>query len=278
MTHTRSRRIALFAGLLAVSLLATPSRSARADAKDEAARQVARDSFEEGLKLMDAHDWPSARKAFLRAFEANNHPQIAGKLGEVELKLGMYSEAKEHLTFALNEPNQSVAPERRQKLESLIAEADARLAPKSASPAPPPAQKEPKRPPAGAADAEQGPPGLLLAAEGGLALVLAGVGTGLWIAGDNQLDEAATTRTELVSGGNGGDSACYGSASSACAELSDQVANSETLRNAALGSFIAAGVSAIAVPLTLVLWPADTDPVTVGVVVTSSSVAVTGAF
>ncbi len=268
MKHARFSLVALLASLT----LTVPSRSAHADPSVEETRKIARDSFEEGLKLMDQHQWAEARRAFLRAFRANNHPQIAGKLGEAEIELGMFADAKEHLSFALNEPYQVVSPERRKKLEELIALAEKRLAPK---PAP---QAEPTPPPQpngeGAPSRDEGAPLPLLLVEGGVALALAGAGVGLWLAGDGKLADADRTRSE-----NGlGQSGCAGSATPACSDLADQVSEANTLHNAALASFIAASAAGVAVPLTVVLWPEDTDPVTVGLVVSSKRVAVSGQF
>ena len=269
MKHARFSLVALLATLA----LTAPSPNAHADPKDEQTRQIARDSFEEGLKLMDQHQWADARRAFLRAFAANNHPQIAGKLGETEMELGMYAEAKEHLSFALSEPYQVVAPERRQRLEALIAQAEKRLAPKPAQTAeaiaPPPPPDAAKGPPN-----NEGAPLPILLGEGGLALVFAGVGAGLWLAGDGKLADADEIRSQ-----NGfGRSDCAGSAPPACADLASQVADADTLHNAALASFIAAGVSAVSVPLTLVFWPEDTEPVTVGLKATPGGAFVTGEF
>jgi len=63
----------------------------------------ARDLFVEGNALFKKGDYGRARAAYLAAFALKRHWQIAGNLGDCEMKLGMFRDAAEHLAFAVRE-------------------------------------------------------------------------------------------------------------------------------------------------------------------------------
>jgi hypothetical protein len=64
-------------------------------------------------------NWEAARAAFLKAWKLKQHYAIAGSLAEVEMKLGRYRDAAEHLKYAIA----NLPPEQTEKR----AEADASL-------------------------------------------------------------------------------------------------------------------------------------------------------
>jgi hypothetical protein len=64
----------------------------------------------------------------LAALSVKPHPQIAGNLASCELKLGMFREAAEHITFFLSNQTQDTPPGRREAGEAVLKEASAKIA------------------------------------------------------------------------------------------------------------------------------------------------------
>jgi len=60
-----------------------------------------RDLVAQGMTEYSKQHWEAARTAFLKAWDLNEHYAIAGSLADVEMKLGRYREAAEHLKYAL---------------------------------------------------------------------------------------------------------------------------------------------------------------------------------
>lgn len=61
----------------------------------------ARALYQEGIKAADAKNWAGAHAAFLEAYKQSDHYQIAANLGSMEIKLGRYRDAAEHLAVYL---------------------------------------------------------------------------------------------------------------------------------------------------------------------------------
>jgi len=100
--RTRSRAIAV-----AMALLTTVAWHARADQgpvtsqPDTALTDKARDLFNEGREQFSEAQLDRAHASFLAAWALKRHWQIAGMLGECELRLGNHRDAAEHISFAL---------------------------------------------------------------------------------------------------------------------------------------------------------------------------------
>ena len=61
----------------------------------------ARALYAEGIKAADAKNWAGAHAAFMEAYKQSDHYQIAANLGSMEIKLGRYRDAAEHLAVYL---------------------------------------------------------------------------------------------------------------------------------------------------------------------------------
>jgi hypothetical protein len=106
---------------LPVALLAFVfSSPARADgASAQAPSGSVKGLVKQGTTEYARHNWEAARAAFLKAWDLKQHYAIAGSLADVEMKLGRYREAAEHLKYAIA----NLPPEHADKR----AEADASL-------------------------------------------------------------------------------------------------------------------------------------------------------
>jgi tetratricopeptide (TPR) repeat protein len=90
----------LVAALTSSFALAAPAVSAASEQiADSSARAQA--FMDEGSRHFDKKEWALAREYFLKAWELLQHHTIAANLAEVEIKLGLYREAAEHLSFVL---------------------------------------------------------------------------------------------------------------------------------------------------------------------------------
>jgi hypothetical protein len=92
----RSRCLPLLFGVaLATCLQASPTRAA--DDNEKAVAELMRT----GVARYGKKDFAGARDAFERAWRLKRHAAIAASLGEVELELGRYADAANHLSFYL---------------------------------------------------------------------------------------------------------------------------------------------------------------------------------
>jgi len=98
--------------------LATPALAAPADKASELMNQ--------GVARYAKGNLEGARQAFLEAFELAPHHTIASNLAEVEIKLGRYREASEHLNYVLRSLPPSASDERASS-EKDLAECRQRL-------------------------------------------------------------------------------------------------------------------------------------------------------
>jgi tetratricopeptide (TPR) repeat protein len=112
----------VFAALLIASALAPATASAQTIPPDSDAEAL----MDQGVLHYDRQDWEAARRSFLKAWELDKHPAIASNLAEVEMKLGLYVEAAEHLKFVLGALPQTVSEERT-IAEQQLAECRARI-------------------------------------------------------------------------------------------------------------------------------------------------------
>lgn len=89
---------------------ATPGLALAADGKQpDALTDKAATLYDEGTAAYKRSSWAEARASFLAAWALKKHWQIAGSLGDCELRLGQHREAAEHMAFFLR----NAPPERR---------------------------------------------------------------------------------------------------------------------------------------------------------------------
>jgi hypothetical protein len=107
-----------------ILLLALISPAAGATASDPT--QAAKELVRQGSAEYSKQHWEAARALFLKAWELKRHYAIAANLADVELKLGRYREAAEHLEYALaNLPPEHA--DRRADAEASLKECRAHL-------------------------------------------------------------------------------------------------------------------------------------------------------
>jgi hypothetical protein len=88
---------------------------------------TARDLFLKGAKAAEQQKWDQCRAALLAALAIKPHPQIAGNLAGCELKLKLYRDAAEHLTYSLREMKPDSPHEWRANSETALREARAKV-------------------------------------------------------------------------------------------------------------------------------------------------------
>ena len=109
------RRLAFFA---AAFVAMSVGASARAD---DTAR--AKELYEMGNKLYDEQKWAEAEAAYQSAWNLRKSFDLAGNLGDVEMQLGQFRDAAEHLSYAYDEFPTGGKPEVREALGKRIEEA-----------------------------------------------------------------------------------------------------------------------------------------------------------
>ncbi|MDI1447197.1 PEGA domain-containing protein [Polyangium sp. 6x1] len=88
---------------------------------DDAAR--AAELFATGNKLFDEQKWAEAEASYQAAWDLRKSFDLAGNLGDVEMTLGQYRDAAEHLSYALEEFPAGGKPEVREALQKRLEEA-----------------------------------------------------------------------------------------------------------------------------------------------------------
>jgi len=83
--------------------------------------------FSAGLAAADSKDWKKAFDEFSAAYAINPLPQIAGNLGEAELRLGRFRDAAEHIERFVRE-DKGAKPDDIQHGRDLLKEAKAKVA------------------------------------------------------------------------------------------------------------------------------------------------------
>jgi len=114
----RFRRLAIaFAVSLSAALPLTTSKTAFA--QDDAAIQMARERFQEGVKYYDAKQYARARAAFLQAYALKKHPAVLLNLAQSELRSGYEADAAKHFAQYLREASDATAAERQEAQKGL---------------------------------------------------------------------------------------------------------------------------------------------------------------
>jgi hypothetical protein len=112
------RRSCSLALLLA---LAAPAWSTTVLAQDDAAVEMARERFQEGVKFYDGKQYGKARAAFLQAYALKKHPAVLLNLAQSELRSGHEADAAKHFSQYLRENTQASAMERQEAEKGLTA-------------------------------------------------------------------------------------------------------------------------------------------------------------
>jgi hypothetical protein len=110
------RRSCSLALLLA---LAAPIWSTAASAQDDAAVEMARERFQEGVKYYDAKQYDKARAAFLQAYALKKHPAVLLNLAQSELRSAHEADAAKHFAQYLRENTAASAMERQEAEKGL---------------------------------------------------------------------------------------------------------------------------------------------------------------
>jgi len=110
---------------LAFLLALAPSALAGVDAAAQGAPQndpftdMARQRFQEGVKLYDAKKYEESRGAFMQAYALKKHPAVLLNLAQSELKSGHPVEAARHFSQYLSENKEASAAERKTAEQGL---------------------------------------------------------------------------------------------------------------------------------------------------------------
>ena len=103
--------------LLALVLAATPAlMSADARAQTEVDQSDPEALFAEGRRLYKEDKFEEAYEAYKRAFELRESYDIAGNLGNVEVKLGRFKDAVKHLRYVLDKLPPSLDADKRERV------------------------------------------------------------------------------------------------------------------------------------------------------------------
>lgn len=109
------RRLAFFAAAFVAVSVGTTARA------DDPAR--AKELYDMGNKLYDEQKWAEAEAAYQSAWNLRKSFDLAGNLGSVEMQLGQYRDAAEHLSYAYDEFPTGGKTEDRAALAKRIEEA-----------------------------------------------------------------------------------------------------------------------------------------------------------
>ncbi len=111
-----------------------------AESDDSALRTAeARRRYQEGNAAVKLHQWQKAYDAYLAAWRQKPHWQVAGSLGQVELKLGKNRDAALHLSLFLREAK-DVPPEEMKHVREWLEQARTKIAVLTIGGAPPGAE------------------------------------------------------------------------------------------------------------------------------------------
>jgi hypothetical protein len=280
-------RTRLFALVLLVTSVAFASPGWAQSASDEAATNLARERFKEGVAYFDKGHFEQARGAFLQAYTLRRHPAILANLAWSCLRSNHFLEAHRYFQQFLSE-SKDISAAQRADIQDGLNQADARLGPNeisaASSPAPEPTPEPPPvspRPTPRVAEAPatpeqpQAPPTettitseplpeshrssfwpenmLPVYIGGGVVIASAAVAIGASIAKQSAQDNA-TTETNMIIANQGSCPAPSTASSSrlrACATLVDD--KSQWDQDATLGN-VAIGVGVAALVGTVVYW------------------------
>lgn len=240
------------------------------------ADKLAADHYLAGIRALEAGRDAEAHAELLKAWELKRHWQIAANLGEVELRLGKYREATEHLEYFLREA-EGVREDEIRRAEEMLrearrhVEAEQRALKEAPAPAPAPAP-EPAPAVATVSSAQvNGGAGQGGVGRGGGGEMAAGsrplrwpviaaasvgvvsIGVGVWLtiaanAKDDRADEELDARWAAAPPGQ---VACPGAS---CDRLNRLLQEEDRLGNAAIAAYAVGGV-ALAGAAALMIWP-----------------------
>ncbi len=109
------RRLAFCAAAFVAMSMSTAARA------DDTAR--VKELYDMGNKLYDEQKWSEAEAAYQSAWNLRKSFSLAGNLGDVEMQLGQFRDAAEHLSYAYDEFPTGGKPEVREALGKRIEEA-----------------------------------------------------------------------------------------------------------------------------------------------------------
>ncbi len=121
--NLRACSLAIFVALTS-GVFACPDAAAQGAAQNDPFTDMARQRFQEGVKLYDAKKYEEARGAFLQAYALKKHPAVLLNLAQSELKSGHPVDAARHFSQYLQENRDASAAERKAAEQGL---AEARL-------------------------------------------------------------------------------------------------------------------------------------------------------
>jgi hypothetical protein len=114
----RARCLAVVLTALSFAFVPLLSSSV-AHAQDDAAIQMARERFQEGVKFYDAKQYDKARAAFLQAYALKKHPAVLLNLAQSELRSGHEADAAKHFAQYMRENKEASAAERQEADKGL---------------------------------------------------------------------------------------------------------------------------------------------------------------
>lgn len=236
------------------------------------ADKLAANHYLAGIRALEAGRDAEAHAELLKAWELKRHWQIAANLGEVELRLGRYGEAVEHLEHFLREA-EGVREDEIRRAEGMLQEARRHVEAQRQQPA------EPASPSAIAVVAQGAggaPQGVVAASGGGgevasgsrplwwpaiaaagVAFAGIGVGVGFTIAANAKDTEAEALVRDLQGVTPRDRAVCPAGAESSpatCATIGDLLEDKYRLKNAAIAGYAAGGVAAVGAAV-LAIWP-----------------------
>lgn len=112
-------------GLAAPCFAQTPASTALSP--EEALRDTTRELFAKGVRAAQEQRWDQCRAAFLAALGVKKVAQIAGNLALCEVKLGLYRDAAEHVTFFLHDTRPETPADRMAAARAILEGASAKV-------------------------------------------------------------------------------------------------------------------------------------------------------
>lgn len=114
-------------GALALAFVSSTSIVARADEPSPNAMEKSAALYKHARLLHTHRKWAEAEAAYQSAWDLRRTFDIAGNLGECELRIGQPREAAEHLAYALRNVPAGVLSEQTEALKGMLKEAQAQV-------------------------------------------------------------------------------------------------------------------------------------------------------
>ncbi len=115
----RARFALALSALVAATLVCATPRPAHA--QDDAALQMARERFQEGVKYYDQKQYDKARVAFVQAYALKKHPTVLLNLAQSELRSNHEADAANHFASYLRDAKDASAAEKSEAEKGLAA-------------------------------------------------------------------------------------------------------------------------------------------------------------